>query len=135
MTVALLLITHQPLGHDLVAVASTILGEAPVALEALEIDETASSTAFIEQGLASASRLDEGAGVLVLTDLYGSTPANIALAIQARAQGVQVLTGLNLPMLLRALNYASLTLDEVTYKALEGAHAGIRLCSAHEVSD
>jgi len=132
VTVALLLITHRPLGQDLLEVAATILGAPPALAEALEIGEEVALDALIAEGLQRAARLDQGDGVLVLTDLYGSTPSNIALALQARRKHLRVLSGLNLPMLLRALNYAMLDLDEVARKALAGGTAGMRLCSQED---
>ena len=71
-------------------------------------------------------QLDEGDGVLVLTDAYGSTPSNIACRLGARRQ-VAVVTGLNLPMLLRVLNYPALPLDELKEKAVSGGRDGVLL--------
>ncbi|MBW3546289.1 MAG: hypothetical protein KY428_11955, partial [Bacteroidetes bacterium] len=55
---------------------------------------------------------DSGDGVLVLTDAFGSTPSNIAMRL-SRQSGVTVVSGLNLPMLLRVMNYPQLSLEEL----------------------
>jgi PTS system ascorbate-specific IIA component len=69
-------------------------------------------------------QLDQGDGVLVLTDIYGSTPSNIASHLSSRP-GVQVVAGLNLPMLLRVLNYARLDLATLAEKAVSGGREGV----------
>ena len=68
--------------------------------------------------------LDQGQGVLVLTDIYGATPSNIAarLLVPGRVEGV---AGVNLPMLIRALNYRDEPLDQVVQKAVAGSTEGI----------
>jgi PTS system ascorbate-specific IIA component len=75
-----------------------------------------------------ADEVDRGEGLLVLTDLYGSTPANVALALARGRAHTRVIAGVNLPMLLRALNYAALDLDTLVDKALDGGRDGVRLC-------
>ena len=71
---------------------------------------------------------DRGDGVLVLTDLYGSTPANLAVALGDRHDRIRVLAGANLPMLVRALSYAGLELDQLVDKALTGGRDGVLRC-------
>lgn len=85
--------------------------------------------ALLEQALHRLETLDQGEGVLVLTDLYGSTPANVAVALLGEYGRLRVIAGVNLPMLLRALNYASSDLDTVAEKALQGGRGGVLLCS------
>ena len=68
--------------------------------------------------------LDQGQGVLVLTDIYGATPSNIATRVlkPGRVEGI---AGVNLPMLIRALTYREEPLESVLAKALEGATEGV----------
>nr|WP_210424750.1 PTS fructose transporter subunit IIA [Marichromatium bheemlicum] len=125
----MLLITHQPLGGDLLRIAGAILGTEPHATEALELVNDRPCDCMLREALDCVDRLDRGNGVLVLTDLYGSTPANIARALCNQQQRrVRVISGVNLPMLLRALNYADLDLDSVAEKALEGGREGVICC-------
>lgn len=128
MSVGILLITHATLGTDLMRIATEILGGRPPGLEAMEVASDAACEVLIEDARLRLRRLDTGDGVLVLTDLYGSTPANVAVALLSTHHRLRVVAGLNLPMLLRALNYASLELAAVAEKALQGGRGGVRAC-------
>ncbi|HRE32898.1 MAG TPA: hypothetical protein PLD88_13045, partial [Candidatus Berkiella sp.] len=70
-------------------------------------------------------KLDSGSGVLVLTDMFGSTPSNIAQGLQNQGFCIRVLSGLNLPMLFRILNYPHLPLGPLAKKAVDGGKDGI----------
>ena len=72
-----------------------------------------------------AQELDQGDGVLVLADLYGATPCNIGLSLGAIGVELRCVSGLNLPMLLRVLNYAQKPLDELAEIAASGGRGGI----------
>ena len=91
---------------------------------------TASRDCDPDELIADASEeiaeLDEGDGVLVLTDLYGSTPSNVAKKLAARSR-VRTVTGINLSMLMRVLNYPHLDLDQLAEKAVGGGRDGIVL--------
>ncbi|MBK1716078.1 PTS sugar transporter subunit IIA [Thiocystis violacea] len=128
MSVGLLLVTHRPLAGDLLRIASEILGHEPPSVACCEVINDTPPEELIAECLALADRIDQGQGVLVLTDLYGSTPANVARALAGRRVRARVIAGLNLPMLLRALNYAALDLDTLAGKALEGGRDGVRPC-------
>ena len=72
-------------------------------------------------------------GLLILTDLYGATPSNIAEKLQhpvCQHQFVRIVSGLNLPMLIRVMNYAELPLDLLVEKAISGGKDGVINCSA-----
>lgn len=127
MSVGLLLITHNQIGSSLLETTTRILGGCPVRAEALDVPEETNSDLLRLQARRMAERLDTGEGVLVLTDLFGSTPANIANGLQ-EYDGIRVLTGVNLPMLVRVLNYPTLGLGEMTAKALSGGKDGVLLC-------
>ena len=130
MTVGIVLITHCPLAGGLLRVAADVLGTYPGNVETLEVINDTPCETLIVEGLRCIAEVDQGAGVLILTDLLGATPANVALRLLEQREQVRVLTGVNLPMLLRALNYAHLTLDAVTEKANAGGRDGVRLCAA-----
>ena len=74
------------------------------------------------------NELDTGDGVLILTDLCGATPSNIACRL-SHLQHVKVVVGLNMPMLLRILNYPNLSLEEMAEKAVDGGRQGVMLLS------
>lgn len=97
--VSTLVISHGNLAESLVATARTIAG--PIAgLEALVLDWDASPELLAEQLGSAIRRLDEGQGVLILTDMFGDTPTNLALR-QREPGRVEVVTGVNLPMVVR----------------------------------
>ncbi|MEA3278897.1 MAG: PTS fructose transporter subunit IIA [Pseudomonadota bacterium] len=127
MSVGLLLITHNQLGSALLETATGMLGVCPLRAETLSVTEDTERDQLQYEAQQMAERLDTGEGVLVLTDLFGSTPANVANRLQDRA-GVRVLTGVNLPMLVRVLNYPGLPLAEMAAKALSGGKDGVLLC-------
>jgi PTS system ascorbate-specific IIA component len=72
--------------------------------------------------------------VLILTDAFGSTPSNIAHRIAQRSRA-NVISGVNLPMLIRIFNYCSDSLDSLTQKAAEGGIRGIQVSLAREGDD
>lgn len=72
-------------------------------------------------------KLDQGQGILILTDMFGSTPSNIACAVSDR-NDIRIVSGLNLPMLIRVLNYPSLSLEELELKAISGGQEGVVRC-------
>jgi PTS system ascorbate-specific IIA component len=125
MSVGVLLITHNNIGDELLKTAITTFSGCPLAARVLHI---ASSIIDPETMLAQArtlvNELDTGAGVLVLTDIYGSTPSNIATRL-LNDDAVIVVTGISLPMLLRVLNYPHLALSELADKAVSGGYEGI----------
>lgn len=127
MSAAVLLITPYGIGAELLRAATTMLGGCPLRARALAIGPFDDRDQMIAAAEALAADLDDGEGLLVLTDLFGSTPCNIANALGAKHR-VRVLSGVNLPMLVRIFNYASLPLDALAFKALSGAQDGVILC-------
>jgi PTS system ascorbate-specific IIA component len=130
MSVGILLITHGALGSELLRIASAIFGACPARADALEVENDAPCDPLLEDAERRAAELDEGEGVLVLTDLFGSTPANLALALAGRRDRIRVLAGVNLPMLVRALSYAALDLEQLADRAITGGRDGILACGA-----
>lgn len=115
--------THAPLGQAFIAACAHVFRGPTERLEA--IDVVADQDLTEVQGLAAAAiaRLDEGDGVLVITDIKGGTPANCCNKL-ADAGRVEVIAGISLPMLLRAITYRRDTLDVVVEMALAGAQSG-----------
>src|SRR6476646_954941 len=113
MTVGVLLITHEGIGSTLLAVATRLLRQLPLKTEAFEVPFDADPDALLPSASAALRRVDGGTGVLVLTDLYGATPSNLAAKLSRLGTPVRRVSALNLPMLLRVMNYADLELDEL----------------------
>jgi len=133
MSAGLLLLTHQNLGDTLLQTARSMLGDLPGACEALAMSQSDDPDHIEAKARVRLQTLDSGAGVLILTDMFGSTPANVAGRL-ARTGRNRVIAGVNLPMLIRVLNYRELPLPELVNKALSGGHDGILLCD-QECSD
>jgi len=128
VSVGLLLITHNDIGSSLLETATRMLGTCPLNAEALAVTDDAARDQLAYRARRMAEELDTGEGVLVLTDLYGSSPSNIANSLKGLGP-MRVLTGINLPMLVRVLNYPALPLSQMAEKALSGGRDGVLLCS------
>ena len=124
MAVGILLITHEGIGKALVAVATRLLRKLPLETEAFEVPFDGDLDALLPLASAALRRVDGGHGVLVLTDLYGATPSNLAARLARLGTPVRRVSALSLPMLLRVMNYADLGLDELPAVAAAGARNG-----------
>ncbi|KAF0282557.1 PTS fructose transporter subunit IIA [Spiribacter sp. 1M153] len=124
MSAGLLLVTHPGVGKALRETAEGILPRLPLAIATLSPGPHDPPETTLGRVEAAAAGVDSGDGVLILTDAFGATPANIAIAV-ARGQGYPVITGVNLPMLLRVLNYPELSLESLARMALAAARDGI----------
>ena len=119
----LFIIAHAPLASALREAALHAFPEAAQALVVYDVSASRSP----EQALAEAAELLAGLDVaetLVLTDVFGATPCNVARQLADRA-GVRVLAGVNVPMLWRALNYRHKPLDDLVALAMAGATQGV----------
>lgn len=94
-----LILTHGNLARELLTTAERISGGLPN-LQALSLDWNEPRETLLDHLRAAIGELDEGDGVLILTDLFGDTPSNLALTLVERGR-VEVVTGVNLPMVLR----------------------------------
>lgn len=125
MAAGILLVTHEGIGPAMIAVATRLLRQLPLQVEALEVPCGADPEAMLAQGSAALRRVDDGDGVLLLTDLYGATPSNLAAQLAQLGTPAKRVSGLSLPMLLRVLNYADLGLDQLPAVAAAGARNGV----------
>ena len=130
MAVGILLVTHPGIGNALLDVAATLLRPLPLAVEAFEVPFDADPDAQLPLASAAMRRVDGGEGVLVLTDLHGATPANIAARLARLGTPVRRVSALNLPMLLRVMNYPELPLEAMPAVASAGGRNGVVLDDA-----
>lgn len=122
--IAVFIIAHAPLAGALRSVAMHVYPELAHTIEAYDVPAGSELDRYIREAeTCLAAR--HGQPTLILTDVLGATPANIAGQL-ARRPGRRALAGLNLPMLWRALNYGHLSLDEVFSRARDGALGGVQ---------
>lgn len=124
MTVGILLVTHPGIGSALVEVSTRLLRQLPLKTEAFELGFDLDLDAALPLASAALRRVDSGDGVLILTDLYGASPSNLASKLARLGTPARRVASLNLPMLLRVMNYAELALDELPAVAAAGARNG-----------
>lgn len=122
--VGILLVAHNGLGDSLVDCVRHVLGSTPPNLRVLTVLARDDPKSKEEEARALIAQLDSGDGVLLLTDLFGSTPSNIARRLNQPGK-VEGVSGVNLPMLLRAVSCSSGTLEEVVQKALDAGRGCI----------
>jgi len=125
MSVGILLITHEGVGSALVAVATRLLRQLPLRTEAFEVPFDSDPDALLPAASAALRRVDGGQGVLVLTDLYGATPSNLAAKLARIGTPVRRVSAVSLPMLLRVMNYSEMDLEELPNVAAAGARNGV----------
>jgi len=131
MAVGILLLTHSGIGSALVASVEAILrGNLPLRLGAFEVPFDADPDALLPQASTAMRRVDGGEGVLILTDLYGASPSNLAAKLSRLGTPSRRVSALSLPMLLRVMNYAELPLEELPAVAAAGARNGVVLDDA-----
>lgn len=124
MSVSILIITHDGIGASLLGTATFMLNDCPLHTRLLTASRDCDPEELQADAMEEVRILDEGDGVLVLTDLFGSTPSNIA-GIISENNNVRAVSGLNLSMLIRVLNYPDLSLEQLAEKAISGGHDGI----------
>jgi len=124
--IGILILSHGAFGESLIHSASHVLGKRPLYLRQIGITVHDDPDAMVPVGEDLIRFLDQGAGVLVMSDLYGATPSNIAARLlqPGRVEGV---AGVNLPMLIRALSYRDQPLATALSKAMAGGADGICL--------
>ena len=122
--IGILLVSHGAFGESLIHSASHVLGKRPLYLRQLGVTVHDDPDAVLPMAEDLIRFLDQGQGVLVLTDIYGATPSNIAMKL-IRPGHVEGVAGVNLPMLIRALTYRAEPLESVLEKALSGAIEGV----------
>ena len=126
--IGLLIVTHSNLGREIIKATEFILGRVET-IDTVSITETTDSEGIHKKIQKKIEALDRGQGVLILTDMFGGTPSNISLSFLKEGQ-VEVLTGVNLPMVLAiAKNRSDSTLGEVAKTAEEAGKMSISLAS------
>lgn len=122
------IVAHAPLAASLLAGVSHVFGAMSDVL-AYDVGANDDPALTLDRVGGCIHSVDRGAGVLVITDMVGATPSNLAAKAAQAAAGAgtptAVLSGANIPMLLRALTYRHLSLDDTAQRALAGGVQGI----------
>ena len=122
--IGVLIIAHEDLGHSLIRCVAHVLGGRPPKLEALAIASHDDALKLLPEARRLVASLDDGEGVLVLSDIYGATPCNLACKLIERGR-VEVVAGVSLPMLVRAFTYRDRGLPMMVSKAVSGGRDGV----------
>jgi len=122
MSVAVLLITHNKIATSMMDIATSILNDTPANYACVEIPMDAPVKTMVSKIEDNINQLDTSNGILLVTDMYGGTPSNIAKKF-ATDKNTRMISGLNLPMLVKIMNYRDLPLAELTKKIVTGVLA------------
>ncbi len=121
--VGIIVVAHGDYGAATLRTAELILG--PIEdCASISVDVAQDVSETVQRLEDAAFRLDKGAGVIILTDMFGGTPTNLSLALLAKHK-IEVVTGLNLPMVLKVFSARSQTLEELAILAGEAGKSGI----------
>jgi PTS system mannose-specific IIA component len=124
MSVALLLVSHKGIASNLLNTACSIVNDRPTNIAYVEVPMDASVDTikkYIQKKLEQFYQSEE---ILILTDIYGATPSNIASCFISN-KNTQLVSGLNLAMIIKAINYRSLPLTELVEKIIQGGRQSI----------
>lgn len=122
--IGILLITHGSYGEALVQNACHVLNKRPLLLNQLGVSAQDDPLDLLPLARKMLKLVDDGDGALVMTDIFGASPANLALKLLERGR-IEGLTGVNLPMLMRALTYRDKGMDILLARARDGGRDGI----------
>lgn len=124
--IGIFLITHGSLGESLVQCACHVLNKRPQQIVQLGVSGQDDPLDALPLARDMLKLVDSGKGVLLLTDIFGATPSNVALKLlqPGRIEGV---AGVNLPMLLRALTYREKDLETLVTRTVAGGRDGVML--------
>jgi len=122
--IGILIVSHEPLGTALLHCTRHIYGRLPVQLAALDVVPDEDPEAALKAARELLARINDGSGALVLTDVYGATPSRIAARLR-EPERVEVLAGVNLPVLIKALTHRREPLGELVPRLIEAGQQAI----------
>ncbi len=125
--VGVVIITHNDIGSEILASAEQIMGRKLPKVRSIGIPgnlEPEQLAAYADEIKTVIEEMDSGRGVLIMTDIMGATPDNLAQYF-AENHKVRIISGINLPMLVRVINYADKPLELLAKIGIVGANKGI----------
>ncbi|RPJ04917.1 MAG: PTS sugar transporter subunit IIA [Deltaproteobacteria bacterium] len=127
--IGVVIVTHCHLAEELICAARLVVGEELKQFQAVSVEPKDGSEAIREKIVTAIRRVDGGRGVLILTDMYGGTPSNISLSFLEEKK-IEVITGVNLPMLLKLATYPNdLNLEDLAAFITDYGQRNINLAS------
>ena len=129
--IGIVIVAHTPVASAMLGFAEHAFGVVPERVRAVDIPPYEDTKASFDRVLKAAYGVNTGQGVLILTDVMGATPANVASKLEALGPlsgldaPVIVLAGLNLPMLMRCISHRDEGIEDLAHKALQGGQNGI----------
>ncbi len=122
--IGIFLITHTTYGESLIQCACHVLNKRPPQIAQLGVAAQDDPLDALPLAREMLKWVDTGKGVLIMTDIYGATPSNIAMKLLEPGR-IEGLTGVNLPMLLRALTYRDKDMETLLTRAAAGGRDGV----------
>ena len=124
--IGILIVTHGEIGKSLIDCATHILDDNPGSLDSLSINSNNDLNHYTKIISQKIKELDNGNGVLILTDIYGATPCNLLKNFIVKNK-VEVITGINLPMLIKAISDRKDNLKILLNDSLDCAKKNIKI--------
>jgi mannose PTS system EIIA component len=122
--IGILIIAHGSLGESLIHCVSHVLGKQPPQVTHFAVGTNDDPADLLPQAQQMVKSLDTGAGVLILSDMYGASPCNLVAKLLVPNQ-IEGVAGVNLPMLVRVLNYRDKPIKTCLEKAVSGGRDGV----------
>ena len=127
--IGIVIATHRQLGDSFLDAAEFILNDKPEGTATVSIDLNEPADKLRKKIVEAVKRVDKQQGVLILTDMFGGTPSNLSYSLLEEGK-IEVISGVNLPMLIKAVNTRQkLTLSELTETLEDYGKKSISLAS------
>ena len=127
--IGVVIVTHCRLAEELIAAAKLVVGEELKQFQPVSMGPSEGTEEIREKIIGAIRKVDEGQGVLILTDMYGGTPSNISLSFLEEKK-IEVITGVNLPMLLKLATHPNeMDLEKLAVFITEYGQRNINLAS------
>lgn len=122
--IGILIIAHGNLGDSLIGCMTHVLGKRPDGIAAMQVAGTDSPRELVPSAQRMVAALDEGDGVLIITDIFGASPSNLACKLLIPGK-VEAVAGANVPMLIRAITYRSRGMETLLKRVVSGGCEGV----------
>lgn len=122
--IGILIIAHGNLGDSLIGCMTHVLGKRPDGIAAMQVAGTDSPRELVPSAQRMVAALDEGDGVLIITDIFGASPSNLACKLLVPGK-VEAVAGANVPMLIRAITYRSRGMETLLKRVVSGGCEGV----------